>query len=968
MSKIISLKINNSKKAAIKTGTWSNTGADFYDKLMNAFYCEGNVPTGKELEKKIKEGKYLQWFDFLKEAYLVAPVDKIKNSPYGRTPFSKSECKYPHHVIRNGELVVSIPGLKAAYMRACQMNILKGSVKDHLEKHIKELGIQASFNNGKLSWNECTDLQIESNFNDIYSCILETTGIDLFDDYDEFNEASHGKLKYDFREVYDYDTGHSLKIIYSLDNINITDIGGHYLNDTYKNDQSAHKKETIDDIQKNIRKKGNSDHQSYGQKVLAIVDRVTNKKLNSARTFGPYSPIIKDSKVNVNFTDLAIPKDVMDKIHKECELKGKKYINDNIFKISIGDIDTNPTFKSTKWYRDNIGFLYKGNKIVPTSKESKKDIFQALKDKEDGLEAYNNNNTMRTAGEHYKYGRGFKMDDIDPDHGLTLDEIPRWKHPSKKELERVRRINESLEWIDNFVNNDLFQENVMKEESFKKVKTPEELLKWMDCINYGWIDSNGNVNGTGDNDENDFYKEYRLQSPNKLLKSKVGVCWDQTEFERNWFDSRYIPYAIFYIEINNGRECPSHTFLIYETKNGYNWFEHSWYDMKGIHKYDTIKECLSDIIDKHRKFNNDKKSPLIITHLSNKPKYDIGCKEFMDYAHSQSNVDLNDLSNEIFNESVLSLEFLNELSKDIKSEDDEKQIIMNNETIRLGGKIPTSGDLKQYRISDEELEEVRNRDILDEYIESFNMNEDKKKKDFVPIYGIIKQYSLSKFRNDGTIKDDGELSSVRFHKIIKALTKGDNYSHALVSFDDSLTNMYSYEDEGFVVDNIMTKDSWMGTSSIYICVMFVSKEDKKRMEKYVKNLKDHANESRYASANLLKAYVGKPYKVDKRFVCSSFTGYIMSCANPKNLHRDYSRLRPEDITILPRAFYVMNVKDREDFINHKNDIKKKVDAIYDEYKDEIDDYNNHLPKLMLQDRVDKLKTIDKIFDWIIDRL
>ena len=160
----------------------------------------------------------------------------------------------------------------------------------------------------------------------------------------------------------------------------------------------------------------------------------------------------------------------------------------------------------------------------------------------------------------------------------------------------------------------------------------------------------------------------------------------------------------------------------------------------------------------------------------------------------------------------------------------------------------------------------------------------------------------------------------------------------------------------------------MGTSSIYICVMFVSKEDKSKMEKYVKNLKDHADESAYASANLLKAYVGKPYKVDKRFVCSSFTGYILSCSNPKNLHRDYSRLRPEDITILPRAFYVMNVKDREDFINHKNDIKKKVDAIYNEYKDDINDYNNHLPKLMLQDRVDKLKTIDKIFDWIIDRL
>lgn len=180
--------------------------------------------------------------------------------------------------------------------------------------------------------------------------------------------------------------------------------------------------------------------------------------------------------------------------------------------------------------------------------------------------------------------------------------------------------------------------------------------------------------------------------------------------------------------------------------------------------------------------------------------------------------------------------------------------------------------------------------------------------------------------------------------------------------------MYSYEDEGFVIDNIMEKESWMGTKSIYICVMFVNREDRSRMEKFIKNLKRNVHKSKYASANLLKAYIGTPRKVDKRFVCSSFTGYIMSCSNPKNLHRDYSRLRPEDITILPRAFYIMNVKDREDFKSKHSMIQEKVNKIYNEYYDEIDDYNNHLPKLMLKDRCDKLKTLDKIFDWIIDRL
>lgn len=242
-----------------------------------------------------------------------------------------------------------------------------------------------------------------------------------------------------------------------------------------------------------------------------------------------------------------------------------------------------------------------------------------------------------------------------------------------------------------------------------------------------------------------------------------------------------------------------------------------------------------------------------------------------------------------------------------------------------------------------------------------------KKEKYVPIFGIIKKYSKSKYRNDGTPKPPSELTSIKFHKIIEKLTRGDQYSHAVVSFDDTFKNLYSYEDPGFVNDSIYN-DSWKGTDSIYICVMFVKKAERDQMLKYVKSIEADPDKSQYASANLLKAYIGKPNKVDKRFVCSTFTGYIMACSNPKNLHRDYSRLRPEDITILPRAFYVTNVKDQDEFIKRKDEIHAKVKAIYDEYYDEINDYNNHLPKLLLSNKMSELKTSDKIFDYIINNI
>jgi hypothetical protein len=235
--------------------------------------------------------------------------------------------------------------------------------------------------------------------------------------------------------------------------------------------------------------------------------------------------------------------------------------------------------------------------------------------------------------------------------------------------------------------------------------------------------------------------------------------------------------------------------------------------------------------------------------------------------------------------------------------------------------------------------------------------------ELVPIYGIAKKYSRSKYLNDKkTLKDEYALKQIEHAKNISFFTRGDNYTHALVSFDDSLEDMLTYQHDGFAHDSINDEMLWNGTDSIYICVMFVPKKDRDRMKAFVKKL--DKSKTKYASVNVLKAYIGRPYKTDNRFVCSSFTGYIMQCANPKNLHRDFSRLRPEDMTILPRAFYVMNVKDRDDFLKKRGQIKSKVAAIWNEYKDEIEEYNNQLPKMMLINRMDKYKTIDKFFDWL----
>ena len=126
------LEIDNSKESAVQ-GKWKNPGASFYNQLLNAGWVpEGNSP---DIDECIFAHQYLE------EAYLIAPIKKIKYGPYGTTPFSRSGCKYPHHTIKGNKLVVHIDGLKAAYIRAKQMGEFKGEVKAHLEKHYKELGL-----------------------------------------------------------------------------------------------------------------------------------------------------------------------------------------------------------------------------------------------------------------------------------------------------------------------------------------------------------------------------------------------------------------------------------------------------------------------------------------------------------------------------------------------------------------------------------------------------------------------------------------------------------------------------------------------------------------------------------------------------------------------------------------------------------------------------------------------------------
>lgn len=165
-----------------------------------------------------------------------------------------------------------------------------------------------------------------------------------------------------------------------------------------------------------------------------------------------------------------------------------------------------------------------------------------------------------------------------------------------------------------------------------------EIMDLMKDIEYGWVDEQNNKYMKVDDS---FKDKYILQSPKDILKSKVGVCWDQVELERYFFEN-YVPSVkTFFIVYDDNDKCPTHTFLTFEKNNKFYWFEHSWEIFRGIHEYTSLNQLLLDIKNKFvscELHGNYEKTNLYIYEYS-KTKYHIGTQEF--FNHCSSNININ---------------------------------------------------------------------------------------------------------------------------------------------------------------------------------------------------------------------------------------------------------------------------------------------------------------------------------------
>ena len=166
--------------------------------------------------------------------------------------------------------------------------------------------------------------------------------------------------------------------------------------------------------------------------------------------------------------------------------------------------------------------------------------------------------------------------------------------------------------LENYLNNKPKSPEDIKmlDQLLEKIKSPEELLEYMGKnLEYGYVGKENNKiysNSDPDFDIN-FDKEYFLQTPEQLLASGHGVCWDQVELEREWFSRKEYESKVYFLmfakeEANN---LPTHTFLVYRSGDKFYWFENSFGSQKGIHEYNDLESLIEGVKD--RQFEYAKK-------------------------------------------------------------------------------------------------------------------------------------------------------------------------------------------------------------------------------------------------------------------------------------------------------------------------------------------------------------------------
>lgn len=130
------------------------------------------------------------------------------------------------------------------------------------------------------------------------------------------------------------------------------------------------------------------------------------------------------------------------------------------------------------------------------------------------------------------------------------------------------------------------------------VKTPNDILEFMDSIEYGYIDLLGEKHI---NNLKGFRTNYRTMNIKQILEHKIGTCIEQVLLMHYLLDSLNIPNKMFCTriyesgEIDIEQEEHMHCFILYYDDKGVHQIEHPNGERKGIYNFEDEDTAIEEI-------------------------------------------------------------------------------------------------------------------------------------------------------------------------------------------------------------------------------------------------------------------------------------------------------------------------------------------------------------------------------------
>ena len=166
---------------------------------------------------------------------------------------------------------------------------------------------------------------------------------------------------------------------------------------------------------------------------------------------------------------------------------------------------------------------------------------------------------------------------------------------------------------------------------YEQIKTPKDLYIFMERnIKYGFVTSYKKTYTHKNTPNVDEYEKileehYKLQTPEELLNSKCGLCYDQVEFERKWFKDNNYQIKTYFTTYHN------HAFLIFKDNNKYKLFERTYPNNNGIFSFDTLNNTIKYYKNIQAKNNNIDPNDIILYEYKI-DKYGYDFYEFIKHA------------------------------------------------------------------------------------------------------------------------------------------------------------------------------------------------------------------------------------------------------------------------------------------------------------------------------------------------